>query len=177
MQVPGKKKYSSRLSAVRTECDGKKFDSKSEAEFYRSMRVLLPNVEILRPCNVDFQGKARKWKVDFGLLASSSGDAYNLGRLACAMQGREEDGELRTLLYCEFKGETDLQTGFIRPDKNFISRVNHLVRYEPSILQNTVFVGNGSGSVVTYCQDGKYCVTSIHTVEFFKQQVKSIWRP
>jgi hypothetical protein len=100
-----------------------------------------------------------------------------LGKLLNVMQGNDCEDLVTTrgMLYLEFKGETDLTTGFIRPDKNFLTRVDHLARYEPDILANTIFVGNGSGALVSYCGKSDFCVTTVHTVDFFTTQVKSIW--
>lgn len=150
------------------------FDSKSERQFYLLLKRLLPTIKVIRPCPVSLQGKARQWKCDFGLLANTDEDSMRLGMLTSAMKGINTYRS-RSLVYLEFKGETDLSTGFIRPDKNFISRVNHLVRYEPSILENTIFVGSGSGSILTYCGSGSFCATHIHSTDYFSEQVGKIW--
>lgn len=176
MQTSRERKHNPiRLKAVRSELDGIKFDSKAERDFYLLLKRSLEGVEIIRPCNISLQGKSRSWRCDFGLCASTSAGAMKLSKLLCLMQGKDFDELSRPMVFLEFKGETDLTSGFIRPDRNFISRVNHLARYEPDILANTIFVGNASGGIVSYCTKSTFCVTPINTVDFFTTQVKSIW--
>lgn len=175
MQPSRAKKYNPRLKAVRTTEEGISFDSIAEKNFYLKLKQLLKGVDIVRPCNVNLQGKSRKWRTDFGLCALTSVEATKLAKLRCVMQGVEYDETPTPILFCEFKGETDLTTGFLRPDSNFLDRATHLARYEPDILQNTIFVGSGSGAIVSYCTKTKFCVIPVHTVNFFETQVKNIW--
>ena len=175
MQPSRAKKYNPRLKAVRTTEDGISFDSIAEKNFYLKLKQLLKGVKIIRPCNVNLQGKSRKWRVDFGLCAETNTTAVKLAKLRCLLKGIDYDETVRGMLFLEFKGETDLTTGFLRPDKNFISRIDHLAKYEPDILENTVFVGSSSGAIVSYCGKSDFRVTTIHTVNFFTEQVKNIW--
>lgn len=175
MQPSRQRKYNPRLKAVRSEVEGIKFDSKAERDFYMLLKRLLVGTQILRPCNVTLQGKSRKWRVDFGLCALSSLETIKLAKLRCVLKGTPYDEIPTPILFLEFKGETDLTTGFIRPDKNFLSRVDHLNRYETDILHNTVFVGSGSGGIVSYCGKSEFRVMPVHTVKFFTEQVKNIW--
>lgn len=167
--------YSSKYKPVRSEHDGKSFDSLSEKDFYFTLKKIFYRARIIRPCNVTLRGKSRAWKCDFGVCATSTSDAEKLGRITCALQGREYDSIPRGLVYVEYKGKVDLQSGFLAPDKNFISRVEHLVKYEPDILSNSIFVGKGSGAIITYLHDGSYRATPVHVVSYFVEKVKELW--
>lgn len=167
--------YSSKYKPVRSEIEGKSFDSLSERDFYFTLKKVFTRAKIIRPCNVSLRGKARAWKCDFGVCATSSSDAIKLGRIVCSLQGREYDSVPRGLVYVEYKGKVDLTSGFLTPDKNFISRVEHLVKYEPDILANSIFVGKGSGGIVTYLSDSTYRVTPVHVVSYFITKVRESW--
>lgn len=162
------------IKPTRCEYNGKKFDSIAEKDFYRYLVGNLTGCTILRPCEVRLSGKARAWKCDFGVIAGSATASDRLTRLRNLLKGEEREDKTH-VLYIEYKGTTDLTTGLARLDKNFVSRINHLSRYEPSILATTVCIGKGSGAVVTYCTNNQYCVMPVHTEEFFKGLVKEIF--
>lgn len=162
------------IKPTRCEYNGKKFDSIAEKDFYRYLVGNLVGCTILRPCEVRLSGKVRSWKCDFGAVANSRTASDRLTKLRNVLKGEEVESSTN-VLYIEYKGTTDLTTGLARLDKNFVSRINHLSRYEPSILATTVCVGKGSGAVVTYCTNNEWCVSPIHTEEYFKGLVKEIF--
>lgn len=161
------------IKPVRCRYDGKSFDSIAEKDFYRFLKGNLPDCTILRPCEIRLTGKVRSWKCDFGIAANTVQAKNKITRLCSILHNTQIEYDL-PMLYIEYKGTTDLTTGLARLDKNFVSRINHLVRYEPRILASTICIGKGSGGVLTYCTNNTWHVMPIHTEEFFKSLIKEI---
>lgn len=154
----------SSMMPVRCEQNGISFDSKAERAFYLKLCSAFSGYTILRPCEVVLTGKIRKWKCDFGIYANNARQIPLLSRIASKCSGIECTTDV---LYVEFKGGIDIQTGLLKLDQNFIKRVNHLVRYEPSILRSTICVGLVEGAILTYCANKEFRATPVHSKEYF----------
>ena len=166
-----------------TERGEQKFDSIAEKNFYLKLTEI-KGCKVFRLCELNLPGRVRRWKCDFGLSAKTTEDSIKITKLALTLNGSLEqhwqkylESELRWFdtIYLEFKGQTDLSTGLTLVDSNFKSRIDWLARYADHILDKTIVVGSGTGGIISYCADGSFRVTPIHSKEYFLNIVRNIW--
>lgn len=177
-------RYTKRLKAARTAHEGIWFDSICEKNFYLDLKRTFPGCNILRPCELRLPGKVRSWKCDFAITATRPIHTRKLGEI-CYMMSNSRKTELfdyegeqiepKEIVYVEYKGVTDLSTGLALIDKNFKARIDWVKRYAEEISDSLIVVGEGTGAILTYCTNFEFCVTPIHSKEFFLSNARQLW--
>ena len=152
----------------------KQFDSIAEKNVFILLSSYMTDCLILRPCSIKLKGKLRQWKCDFGIVPRTIQARDRLTELRDILHGKKYPNPV-DVLYFEYKGTTDLTTGLARLDKNFIDRMNHLIRYEPEVLSNFVCVGKGTGGITGYCTNNSFHVMPVHSESFLQKILGEIY--